>query len=239
MTTQQQWVVVAVIVVVLAGGLLAATRSLGDELFPVQVGTQAPAFSAMTLETVPATRTLASYKGQTVLLNIWATWCTPCRVEMPSMQALHREYGPQGLHVVAVSVDESGTVAKIRAFVHELGLTFEVLHDPTGEIQRAYQLTGLPETFVIRPDGLIIKRVIGATDWYSGANRALIARLLGLPAAPDRGDGRGVRSPEPPDSDVNGRPERERRVVGVRKLGEAGMNAGRDHGAGPAGNEQV
>ena len=183
MTTRQQWVVVIVIVAVLAGSLLAATRSLSEELFPVQVGSQAPSFSAMTLDAMPAKRTLASYKGQTVLLNIWATWCTPCRVEMPSMQALHREYAPHGLRVVAVSVDESGTGTKIRAFVRELGLTFEVLHDPTGEIQRAYQLTGLPETFVIRPDGLIIKRVIGATDWYSMANRALMARLLGVPAS--------------------------------------------------------
>ena len=175
---------VLMIVALLTGGLFAAARSLGDELFPVQVGSRAPDFMAMTLDAVPAPRTLASYEGQTVLLNIWATWCTPCRVEMPSMQALHQEYGPSGLRVVAVSVDESGATAKIREFVRELGLTFEVLHDASGEIQQTYQLTGLPETFVIRADGMIIKRVIGATDWHSMANRSLIARLLEVPTPP-------------------------------------------------------
>ena len=218
MTSRQQWVVVAVIVVVLAGSLFAATRSLGDELFPVQVGSQAPFFSAITLDPVPATKTLASYKGQTVLLNIWATWCTPCRVEMPSMQALHREYAPHGLRVVAVSVDESGTTAKVRTFVRELGLTFEVLHDPTGEIQQTYQLTGLPETFLIRPDGLIIKRVIGATDWYSVANRALVARLLEVPAPSERRHNGAPESTSPPQGDILRKPtSRPEWIIGERR----------------------
>lgn len=218
MTTRQQWTVVLLIVALLIGGLFAVARSLGDELFPVQVGSRAPDFVAMTLDAVPAPRTLASYEGKTVLLNIWATWCTPCRVEMPSMQALHREYGPSGLRVVAVSVDESGTTAKIREFVRELGLTFEVLHDATGEIQQTYQLTGLPETFLIRADGVIIKRVIGATDWHSVANRALVARLLEVPAPSERRDNGAPESTTPSQGDILRKPtSRPEWMIGERR----------------------
>jgi peroxiredoxin len=136
-----------------------------------------------------------------VLLNIWATWCAPCRVEMPSIERLYRELGPRGLAVVAVSIDDPDTDDAIRDFARELGLTFEILHDAPGAIQRAYQTTGVPETFVIGPDGVIRKKVIGAADWASAANRALFASLLDEAAAPPAGgarparDGRGVELP--------------------------------------------
>jgi peroxiredoxin len=97
---------------------------------------------------------------------------------MPSIQALHDAYGPSGLKVVAVSIDDPGTDKAVRAFAKELGLTFEILHDPTGAIQKSYQTTGVPETFVLGPDGTIRKKVIGAADWNSPANRALVEQLL-------------------------------------------------------------
>jgi len=180
MTVRQQWLVVLGIVALLGGGLIAATRYMGDELFPVSVGSPAPEFHAATLDTTspPRTKTLADYKGQVVLLNVWATWCPPCRVEMPSIEALHRAYGPQGLHVVAVSIDDKGQEKAVRDFAREFGLTFEILHDPTGAIQKSYQTTGVPETFVIATDGTIRKKLIGAADWNSPANRALVAQLL-------------------------------------------------------------
>lgn len=180
MTVRQQWLLVLGVIVVLAGGLVAATRYMGDELFPVSVGSPAPDFRATTLDTASPARakSIADYRGQVVLLNVWATWCAPCRVEMPSIEALHRAYAPEGLKVVAVSIDDAGQEKGIRDFARELGLTFELLHDPTGRIQKAYQTTGVPETFVIGPDGIIRKKIIGAADWNSAANRALVARLL-------------------------------------------------------------
>jgi peroxiredoxin len=181
MTVRQQWGVVLGVVALLAAGLFAATRMLGDELFPVSVGSEAPDFSARTLDAQPRTKTLADYRGQVVLLNVWATWCAPCRVEMPGIQALHDAYAPRGLKVVAVSIDDAGTEASIRKFAETFGLTFEILHDAPGAIQRAYQTTGVPETFVIGADGVIRKKVIGAVDWNSPVNRALIAQLLGAP----------------------------------------------------------
>ena len=195
MTVKQQWGVVAGVVALLALGLFIATRMLGDELFPVSVGSEAPDFSARTLDAEPRTKTLADYRGQVVLLNVWATWCAPCRVEMPGIQALHEAYAPRGLKVVAVSIDDAGTEESIRKFAKAFGLTFEILHDAPGAIQRAYQTTGVPETFVIGADGVIRKKVIGAVDWNSPANRALIAQLVGAPPV--------ERAPEggtPPDS---------------------------------------
>ena len=126
---------------------------------------------------------LADYKGKVVLVNIWATWCEPCRVEMPSLEKLHREFGPQGLAIVALSVDDPGEEDHVRQFAKDLGLTFEILHDPARKTATSYQATGFPETFVIARDGTIRKKVIGAADWSSEGNRALIRELLGPPPA--------------------------------------------------------
>jgi thiol-disulfide isomerase/thioredoxin len=179
MTARHQWTIVLGIVALLAILLAAATHYLGDELFPVSVGSTAPPLEASTLVGAKRTKTLDDYKGKVVLLNVWATWCEPCKVEMPSIEKLHREFGPQGLAVVAVSVDNAGTETHVRDFAKELGITFEILHDPTGVTLRNYQVTGYPETFVIARDGTIRKKIIGAADWSSEANRALIRELLG------------------------------------------------------------
>ena len=185
MTARRQWAIVAVVVVALAGGLMAATRWLGPEARPVGPGAPAPPFAAATVPPAPAgRRSLADYRGQVLLVNVWATWCVPCRNEMPSIQALHDALGPKGLKVVAVSTDAAGTEQEIRAFADELKLTFEVLHDPEGKIELDYRTTGVPETFVIGRDGVIRKRVIGATDWNSTGNRALLEQLLAEPAGP-------------------------------------------------------
>ena len=184
MTVRGQWTVVAAIVALLAAGLWAATRTLGDEIFPVGIGTDAPPFTATAVTGADsgAVRTLGDYDGQVVLLNVWATWCAPCREEMPSIQALHETYGPQGLKVLAVSIDDARGEPAIRDFAREFGLTFDILHEPTGDIQRAYQTTGVPETFIIGRDGVIQRKQVGHADWNSPANRALVATLLGVAA---------------------------------------------------------
>jgi peroxiredoxin len=182
MTARQQWSIVLGIVALLAVLLAAATHSLGDELFPVSVGSTAPPMEAVTLVGAKRTKTLADYKGKVVLLNVWATWCEPCRVEMPSIEKLHKEFASRGLAVVAISVDDPGAEQRILDFVKEYGLTFEVLHDPRQGTTRNYQITGYPETFIVARDGTIRRKLIGAADWSSDANRALIRELLGLSA---------------------------------------------------------
>ncbi|MBW8770852.1 MAG: TlpA family protein disulfide reductase [Gemmatimonadetes bacterium] len=141
MTQRQQWGIVAGVVLLLALVLGAGVHFLGDELFPVSVGSKAPPIHGVTLDSAKREKTLGDYKGKVVLLNVWATWCEPCRVEMPSIEKLHREFGPHGLSVVAISVD--------------------------------------PETFLIARDGVIRKKLIGASDWSSEGNRALVRELLG------------------------------------------------------------
>ena len=182
MTQRQQWGIVAGVILLLALVLGAGVHFLGDELFPVSVGSKAPPIHGVTLDSAKREKTLADYRGKVVLLNVWATWCEPCRVEMPSIEKLHREFGPKGLKVVAVSVDDPGAESRIVDFTKELGLSFEVLHDPAQAITRSYQITGYPETFVIARDGTIRKKVIAAADWSSDANRALVRDLLGLPS---------------------------------------------------------
>ncbi|MEP6991895.1 MAG: TlpA disulfide reductase family protein [bacterium] len=179
MTARQQWSVVLVVVLLLGGALAAAMHFLGDELFPVSVGMQAPPMEGTTIVGTPRVKTLADYKGQVVLLNVWATWCGPCREEMPSLERLHREFAPLGLKIVAVSIDEPGTDSTIVAFAKELGLTFEILHDAAKVTVQHYQVTGYPESFVIGREGTIRRKVFAATDWSSDVNRALIRELLG------------------------------------------------------------
>jgi thiol-disulfide isomerase/thioredoxin len=189
-TARKQWLVVAGVVAALGAALYVASVRLGAELFPLTIGSRAPDFAALTLPpdpaggaaTAAATKGIDDYRGQVVLLNIWATWCAPCRVEMPSMQRLEQQLGPKGLRIVAVSVDDPGMEARIRAFSDELALTFEILHDAPGAIRQRYQTTGVPETFVIGRDGRIRRRIIGADDWSSATNVAFLERLLAEPA---------------------------------------------------------
>jgi thiol-disulfide isomerase/thioredoxin len=121
--------------------------------------------------------TFERYRGQVVLLNVWATWCQPCRVEMPSMERLHRAFAETDFRIVAVSIDKEGPEV-VEQFVKELGLTFDVLHDQTADIQRIYQTTGVPESFVIDRNGVIIKKVIGAAEWDGPVTETLLRRLL-------------------------------------------------------------
>ncbi len=177
MTQRGQWIFVLSIVGVLAGALVVGV-ALTPALQPVGVESSAPDFRAVDVLTGD-TVGLDRYEHHVVLLNIWATWCTPCVTEMPSIQRLHDELAAQGLKVVAVSVDGADSET-VRAWARERGLTFDILHDRTGRIERAYQTTGVPESFVIDRDGIIVKKVIGAAAWDHPTQVALMRRLLGV-----------------------------------------------------------
>jgi len=181
MTGRRQLSIIALAVGIVIALAAAGRILLRDELSPVGVGTTAPDFSVMTLDPSPREKTLADYRGKVLLINIWATWCLPCRVEMPSIEQLHREYRDKGLSVVAVSVDDPGMQEQIRNFAKQYGLTFEILHDPGGQqgkVSQDYQTSGYPETVIVGRDGVIRKKLLGAHDWNSQDNRELIERLL-------------------------------------------------------------
>jgi peroxiredoxin len=111
---------------------------------PLQEGIPAPDFSFPDLNGKKVG--LSDYKGKVVLVNIWATWCPPCRDEMPSMQKLYERFKGEGFELLAVSIDETGRRAVV-PFVQKLNLTFPVLLDPKGKIQGLYKITGVPESF--------------------------------------------------------------------------------------------
>lgn len=186
MTRRHQWLLLFGIVAALAGVAGITAYGLRDEIFPVDVGTMAPDFEAVTLFDHEVRSLDEDYKGQVVLVNFWATWCAPCRVEMPSMERLHREFGPKGLRIVAINAsDPDATDSTLKAFAAEYGLTFEILRDMpaagSDSTKDLYKVTGYPESFVIDRQGMIRKKWAAADDWSSPGNRALIASLLGLP----------------------------------------------------------
>ena len=173
------WAIVGV-----AGVVVAAW--VGRENYrPVITGSVAPDF------TIPAVAggetSLSDYRGEKVLLvNVWATWCGPCVVEMPSMQRLYESLEGEDFEILAVSVDAPfGQVdiggrpgGDLQAFADELGLTFPILRNESGDIQQLYQTTGVPESFVIGKDGIIYKKVAGPTEWDAAENEELVRRLL-------------------------------------------------------------
>lgn len=120
---------------------------------------------------------LSTYKGRVVLLNFWATWCPPCRLEMPTMEKAYRKYRDKGFEVVAVSVD-AGPKSSVKSFLRELGLSFQVLLDPDMETLRAFRGFSLPMTVVIDRQGVIRSRELGYRDWSDGESTKLFQRLL-------------------------------------------------------------
>ena len=107
---------------------------------------------------------LSDYKGKVVLLNIWATWCPPCVEEMPSMEKLYQELKDEGFELLAVNVDESGAET-VAPFMEKHKLGFPVLLDPKGDIKNLYLTTGIPESFIIDKDGIVVEKIIGPIDW--------------------------------------------------------------------------
>ena len=168
-------------------GLMVVAAWLGRGHFrPVIAGEPAPGFTVQNLQGESVG--LEEYRGKVLLVNIWATWCAPCREEMPSMQRLYEEIDHEDFEILAVSIDAApgegqpgrpgASKEKIRAFADEYGLTFPILHNPSGDIQRTYQTTGVPESFVVGRDGVIYRKVAGATAWDHAEYRELIQRLL-------------------------------------------------------------
>ncbi len=158
-----------------------------DRIPPVTVGTVAPEFEVNDLD--GGLVRLSDHDGKVVLVNIWATWCLPCLVEMPSMERLYRKIDGEGFEIMAVSIDAAlGNFdlagrpgGDIQVFADSLGLTFPMLHNPSGDIQRLYRTTGVPETFLIGRDGIIYKKVAGGTEWDAPGHKELIQRLLAAP----------------------------------------------------------
>jgi cytochrome c-type biogenesis protein len=147
-----------------------------DAFRPLQVGDEAPDFAARMLDGSEVS--LTDLRGKVVLLNVWATWCVPCRKEMPALERLHQELGDDGLVVLAVSVDAAGAEDAVNAFVAERGIGFDIALDPSGGVQEIFRTMGVPESFLIDREGRITRRWIGEFDPESDDTRASVAAAL-------------------------------------------------------------
>ena len=122
---------------------------------------------------------LAEFRGKYVLLNFWATWCNPCRVEMPTLDALEAEFGGENFEVVIVATGRN-TLTGIRKFFAEEGITnLETYLDPQQQLARDMSVMALPVTVLIDPEGQEIGRLIGEADWHSDSARRIIGALAG------------------------------------------------------------
>jgi cytochrome c biogenesis protein CcmG, thiol:disulfide interchange protein DsbE len=184
MTVKQQWTIVVAAIVLVGVGSFAFQRAFGGSVpQAASIGAPAPAFTAYTVDGTHQPRGLADYRGQVTILNVWATWCGPCKAEMPTLEHLYETYKSDGLKVVAVSIDETAGDDSVRAYAHDMGLTFDILHDPQYRIEGPYHVVGYPSSYVIDRQGVIRKIWLGAADWTSPGNVALVRSLLGLPVS--------------------------------------------------------
>lgn len=122
-------------------------------------GYRAPAFTLPTIDGGVAS--LTQFRGRAVILNFWATWCPPCRAEMPALQRVYARYADRGLVVLGLNATASDDPAAVRAFQQHYGLTFPILLDESGKVNRIYGVSALPTTFFIGPDGRIREIVVG------------------------------------------------------------------------------
>ena len=160
-------------ILLLAFGLVWMNSSKYE---PLTVGKVAPDFELPGLD--DKTMRLSDFRGKVVFLNFWATWCKPCKEEMPSMEILYKNFEKDGLVILAVSIDRVTTKKDIPPFVKSLNLTFPVLVDSWGQTDKRYKLMGVPETYIIDQQGILREKIIGPKDWTILDNLNVITGLL-------------------------------------------------------------
>ena len=168
--------------IVILGGLAIVVFAFGvvwlqsAKYEPLVVGKSAPDFSLPDLQ--GKTQRLSDYRGKVVFLNFWATWCKPCKEEMPSMQVLWENLKNRDFVMLAVSMDRVTTTKDIPSFVETLKLSFPILTDSWGQTDKRYKLMGVPETYIIDQNGVLREKVIGPRDWTRPESIETIVQLL-------------------------------------------------------------
>lgn len=168
--------VVCLVVAVAALGQAAAPELLPvAERHVVKLGEPAPNFQLRDMNGHPVA--LADLRGKVVLLNFWATWCGPCRVEMPAMEELYQAFSRKDFEILAVSTDAQG-VAVTRPFQQENHLTFPILHDADYRVGLTYGARSLPMTFMVDRQGIVRHQIFGARDWGAAEAHQLVQMLM-------------------------------------------------------------
>ena len=169
------------LVFILLVNLVFTAEGREDDLFsririnPIKGDKRVPDFSLKDLTGKKVE--IKQYKGKIIFLNFWATWCGPCKEEMPSLEVLHRQFKGENFVLLTISVDYEG-LKPVREFLNKQRYTFPVLLDPNGEILDLFEVKGIPTTFIIDKKGRVIGRAIGPRDWKSPEVFSLINLLV-------------------------------------------------------------
>ena len=147
------------VAIALLGALTLSACTTSRELQVVEVGKPAPGYTTLTLS--GDTISLAELRGRPVLLNVWATWCAPCKEEIPFLERLHAEYRERGLEIVGVSVDARGEEKKIEGFARDMSMTYPVWLDPDQRVMSAFLAIGVPASYLIDRDGVLRWKHLG------------------------------------------------------------------------------
>jgi peroxiredoxin len=188
----RRWLLLGLIVIAFGFLLLTRTRSPS--------GKPTPAADFVLPDLQGQVVRLSQLKGNVILINIWTTWCPPCRKEMPTMETLHRRLQNADFVMLAISQDVDGQKT-VRPYLQEGGFTFPVLLDVTGEVGKKYGVTGYPETFIIDRQGNIVHHHVGYNDWSQPAVEQALRRLIDQGVWEIKGKGApGEHSPLTPTS---------------------------------------
>ena len=155
---------------------MAGAACSGEGRTAVEVGLPAPAYAAINL--AGDSVSLARLRGRPVLLNIWATWCAPCRDEIPYLERLHTEHGGAGLEVIGVSTDARGEEERIAAFAKEMGMTYPIWLDPAQRVNTVFLALGVPSSYLIGRDGILLWRHLGVLRETNTEFKAALAEAL-------------------------------------------------------------
>jgi peroxiredoxin len=155
-----RWIMGMLLLLVVLGG---CTK---EKPAPRSIGEGQPAVDITLRDLAGQEVKLSDLRGKVVLLNFWATWCPPCRAEIPSMAKLNQLMAGKPYQMLAVSIDDQGKPA-VETFFQQQGVTLPTYLDPEQKIAKVYGVTGVPETFIIDKQGVIQKKVIGGMDWSS------------------------------------------------------------------------
>jgi cytochrome c biogenesis protein CcmG/thiol:disulfide interchange protein DsbE len=170
---------VTTIVAALGILLVGKTADAQEHLFEAMGMAKVPpkAASDFTLPSIGGQQvSLQQYRGKVVFLNFWATWCIPCREEMPALERFHQTYQSQGLAIISIDLKESAE--QVTAFFQKHGLSFPALLDQSGTVFRDYLVAGMPTTYLIGRDGNLLARGVGGRDWTRAEALQLIQELL-------------------------------------------------------------
>jgi peroxiredoxin len=155
--------IISAFVILISAGWIWLSR-----VDPATASTQVPAIHAgfptpdfSLTDSTGGAMTLSDFKGKTVIINLWASWCRPCRAEMPALQKVYQEYSEDGLVVLGINATNQDTQKDAMALVEDLELTFPVLFDSDGSVSSLYRLRALPTTIFIDPDGIIDEIIVG------------------------------------------------------------------------------